>query len=295
MSTYVLVAGDPGVAALVEAAVELGAPVTAVVVGDESLARAAAAPGVDRVVWLGAVGDHAVEAFAAAVAQQVAADPGVVLAGRKAGERALLGAVAATLAAPVVTAPLKIAAQQVTRSVAGGLATETRSYAGPVAIVLDGGAPLAGGGPAAVEPVAAQPAAVTVTGLRPNPAPPADLGSAERVVAVGRGLKAKQDLPIIEALAAALKAELACSRPVAEGLDWVARDRYVGVSGQQISPRLYLAVGISGQLQHMGGCRGSDLIVAINNDPEAPIVAQSDYVLTGDLYALAPALTAALA
>jgi electron transfer flavoprotein alpha subunit len=171
---------------------------------------------------------------------------------------------------------------------------ETRSYDGPVAIVLDGGAPLTGGGGASVEQVAASPAAVTVTGLRPNEVAAADLGAADRVVSVGRGLKAKADLAIIEALATAFKAELGCSRPVAEGLDWVARDRYVGISGQQISPQVYLAVGISGQLQHMSGCRGSQLIVSINTDSDAPIVAESDYILTGDLYALVPALTAAL-
>jgi len=114
------------------------------------------------------------------------------------------------------------------------------------------------------------------------------------VVGVGRGLKAKEDLPLIEGLARAFKAELGCTRPLAEGLEWVARDRYIGISGQQIAPRVYLAVGISGQLQHIGGCRNSELIVSVNTDKDAPIVAQSDYVLTGDLYALVPALTAAL-
>ncbi|MDR0593591.1 MAG: FAD-binding protein [Bifidobacteriaceae bacterium] len=293
MSTYVLVAGNAGVSKLVAAAVELGGPVVAVVVGGADLAQAAAAPGVDRVVWLGEPGGKAAEAFAADVAKLVAADPGTVLAGRGPAERALLGAVAAAIAAPVVTAPVEIAPGQVTRGLVGGLALETRRYDGPVAIAADGGAPLAGGGGATVEQVSANPAAVEVTGLRPGRAA-ADLGSAARVVAVGRGLKAQADLPVIEALAAALKAELGCSRPLAEGLDWLPRDRYIGISGQQISPRLYLAVGISGQLQHMAGCRDSQLVVSINTDPDAPIASQSDYILTGDLYALAPALTAAL-
>jgi electron transfer flavoprotein alpha subunit len=282
------------VSELVAAAAKLDGPVVAVVVGADEVVRAVAAPGVDKIVWLGDPGDRAVEAFAADVAKVVAADPGVVFAGRKPAERALLGAVAAAISAPVVTMPVEIAAGQVTRAIAGGIASETRSYAGPVAIVSDGGAPLTGGGSTSVEQAAASPAEVTVTDLRPNEVAAADLGTADRVVSVGRGLKAKEDLAIIEALATAFKAELGCSRPVAEGLDWVARDRYVGISGQQISPQVYLAVGISGQLQHMSGCRGAQLIVSINTDKDAPIVAESDYILTGDLYTLVPALTAAL-
>ena len=114
------------------------------------------------------------------------------------------------------------------------------------------------------------------------------------MVGVGRGLKAREDLALIEELAHALDAEIACSRPVAEGLNWMGKDRYIGSSGARIAPRLYLAVGISGQLQHMVGVTGAETIVAVNSDPNAAIFAQADYGLVGDLYQLVPAITAAL-
>ena len=81
----------------------------------------------------------------------------------------------------------------------------------------------------------------------------------------------QEDLALIEELAQALEAEIACSRPVAEGLNWMGKDRYIGSSGARIAPQLYLAVGISGQLQHMVGVTGAETIVAINSDPNAAI------------------------
>ena len=121
-----------------------------------------------------------------------------------------------------------------------------------------------------------------------------DLGSASRIVSAGRGFKAEADLDLARELAGALGAELACTRPLAEGLDWLPRDRYVGVSGQQVTPDLYVAVGVSGQLQHMSGVSGARTIVAINSDADAPVFAYADYGIVGDLYQVVPALTAAL-
>ena len=298
MSTYVLVAGNAGVTEVVKTAVGLGRGVVAVVVGSQEVAHSVAAPGVDRVIWLGDPGEWAIEAFGPAVANVVAADPGVVLAGRHPQERVLLGAVAAKLDAPVVIGATEVvaegAATVVTHGVYGGIAQATQVYDGPVALVLDGGAQLSGGGSAVPEAVSAAPEPIQVVSLEPNPVAAADLGAAKRVVGVGRGLKKQEDLPIVEALASAMKAELGCSRPVAEGLEWLPKDRYVGISGQHIAPDVYVMVGISGQIQHMSGCRDSKVIVSINTDKDAPAVAESDYVLTGDLYALVPAITAAL-
>ncbi|NTW38941.1 MAG: electron transfer flavoprotein subunit alpha/FixB family protein [Cellulomonadaceae bacterium] len=117
---------------------------------------------------------------------------------------------------------------------------------------------------------------------------------AARVVSVGRGVKAKADIALVESLAAALGGEVACSMPVAEDLGWVAKERYVGRSGQHISPRLYLALGISGTPQHMEGVREAKVVAAVNNDPSAPIFATADYGIVGDLYEVVPALMAAL-
>ena len=84
------------------------------------------------------------------------------------------------------------------------------------------------------------------------------------------------------------------ARTLAEGLDWFAKDRYIGVSGQHVAPDLYVAAGISGQLQHMAGAQEARVIVAVNSDPKAPVCGRADYVVVGDLYEVLPALTRAL-
>ncbi|MCL2471987.1 MAG: electron transfer flavoprotein subunit alpha/FixB family protein [Propionibacteriaceae bacterium] len=298
MSTYILVAGSPAVADLVTTAAGLGRGVVAVVVGPEDLAKAVGVDGVDSVVWLGDPGDKAIEAFAPAVASLVATDPGVVVSGRKPQERVLLGAAAAALGCPVVSGSTQVVAEGastvVTVGVYGGIALATLSFDSAVALVMDGGAAVTGGGSAPIQTVTADTYAISVVSVVPNAVAAADLGGATRVVGVGRGLKSPDDLGVIEALAAAMKAEVGCSRPVAEGLDWLPKDRYIGISGQHVAPALYLMVGISGQIQHMGGCRGAGVIVSVNSDKDAPVVKESDYVLTGDLYALVPAITVAL-
>jgi len=298
VNTWIVVAGDPAIGTLIETARSLGGSVTAAVVGPRAVADTVAAGGVDKVVWFGEPGEAPVEAFATAVADAVAAAPGVVLgAGGPAG-RVLLGAVAARLGAPVLTGAANVAADGdavvVTVSVFGGIAEETVSVAGPVVLVLDGGPVPASTGSAPVDQVQAVALGITIVETKVSDVEQVDLNAAPRVVGIGRGLKAQADLALIDALAGAAKAEVACSRPVAEGLDWLAKDRYIGVSGAHISPDLYIAIGISGQLQHMVGVRGAKTIVAINTDANAPVFKDADYVLVGDLYALVPALTDAL-
>lgn len=100
---------------------------------------------------------------------------------------------------------------------------------------------------------------------------------------------------MVEELAKALDAEIACSRPLAEGLGWLSRDRYIGVTGQHVHPDLYVAVGISGQLQHVVGCRDAGTVVVVNCDAKAPYFGECDYGIVGDLAQVVPALTAALA
>jgi len=216
-------------------------------------------------------------------------------------DRVLLGAVAARLQAPVLTAPSSVSAQGdtlvVTRSTFAGIAEETVTVAGPVVLIMDGGPiPVAdvASDSASVEEVAAVTLGMTVVETHTSDFEQVDLGVAPRVVGIGRGLKAPGDLAMIEALANASRSEVACSRPLAEGLDWLHKDRYIGVSGQQIAPQVYFAIGISGQLQHMVGVRGATTIVAINSDPNALVFKEADYCLVGDLYTIVPALTDAL-
>lgn len=121
-----------------------------------------------------------------------------------------------------------------------------------------------------------------------------DLSKAKRVVGVGRGLAAQDDLNMVRELAALLGAEVGCSRPIAEGENWMERERYIGVSGVLLKSELYLTLGISGQIQHMVGGNGAKVIVAVNKDKNAPIFNYADYGLVGDIYKVVPALIAQL-
>jgi electron transfer flavoprotein alpha subunit len=300
VDAWIIVGDQPTVGNLITVARSLGGPVGAVVAGSRSVAETVAASGVDRVVWCSAPGDVPAEACAPAVADAVAADPPrVVLSGRNPSERVLLGAAAARLGAVVLTGARSVSIDAgdvvMVNAVFGDIADETVVVSGAVALLLDGGpVPSAGGGGAPIEEVSVTPLALKVIETRMHDFDKVDLNSAHRVIGVGRGLKAQEDLAMIEELAQALEAEIACSRPVAEGLNWMGRDRYIGSSGARIAPQLYLAVGISGQLQHMVGVTGAETIVAINSDPNAAVFKQTDYGLVGDLYQLVPAVTAAL-
>jgi len=120
-----------------------------------------------------------------------------------------------------------------------------------------------------------------------------DLGSAQLIVAVGRGIKESENLSLVQDLASSLGAEVAASRPICDN-GWLPMERQVGSSGQTVAPKLYVAVGISGAIQHLVGMKGSQCIVAINKDPEAPIFEVADYGIVGDLFEVVPALTEAL-
>jgi electron transfer flavoprotein alpha subunit len=120
-----------------------------------------------------------------------------------------------------------------------------------------------------------------------------DLSQADRIVAVGRGIKSQENIALAEKLAAALGAELAASRPICDA-GWLPMERQIGSSGQTVAPKLYVAVGISGAIQHVVGMKGARTIVAINKDADAPIFEVADYGIAGDLFDVLPALIKAL-
>jgi electron transfer flavoprotein alpha subunit len=142
--------------------------------------------------------------------------------------------------------------------------------------------------------------AVDAASIRQKPEAPfqearqaVDLSQAERIVSVGRGIKEQDKLPIAQQLADALHAELAASRPICDA-GWLPMERQVGSSGQTVAPKLYLALGISGAIQHLVGMKGSQTIAAINKDPDAPIFEIADYGIVGDLFEIVPAMIDAL-
>jgi electron transfer flavoprotein alpha subunit len=143
-------------------------------------------------------------------------------------------------------------------------------------------------------------ATIDAAAIRQKPEPPfqearqaVDLSQAERIVAVGRGIKGQEHLPVAQALADAIGAELAASRPICDA-GWLPMERQVGSSGQTVAPKVYFALGISGAIQHLVGMKGSNVIVAINKDADAPIFEVADFGIVGDLFEIVPALVSAL-
>ena len=120
-----------------------------------------------------------------------------------------------------------------------------------------------------------------------------DLTAAPLIVSVGRGIKEEGNIPVVTKLAEALGAELAASRPICDA-GWLPMERQVGSSGQTVAPKLYVAVGISGAIQHLVGMKGAKTIVAINQDANAPIFEVADYGIVGDLFEVVPALVEAI-
>ena len=153
---------------------------------------------------------------------------------------------------------------------------------------------------AAPSPVTNTAVTIDRTAIRQKPEAPfqeakqaVDLSQAARIVAVGRGIKSQEHLPVAEKLAKAMGAELAASRPICDS-GWLPMERQIGSSGQTVAPKLYVALGISGAIQHLVGMKGSRTIVAINKDSEAPIFEIADYGIVGDLFEVVPAIIAEL-
>jgi len=149
---------------------------------------------------------------------------------------------------------------------------------------------------AAAAPVRALAVKVDASAIREKPEAPfqqakqaVDLSQAERIVSVGRGIKEQTNIAIAQKLAEALGAEIAASRPICDA-GWLPMERQVGSSGQTVAPKLYVALGISGAIQHLVGMKGSSTVVAINKDPDAPIFEIADYGIVGDLFEVVPAI-----
>ena len=289
-----------------------GLPIAVALPGSTaSLAEEVAAAGVGEVLTME---DPALEAYTpdgyvAAFAGGIPSlSPRFVLLPHTYQTRDFVPALAARLNAPLITDVTAIAgtadAPTFLRPMfQGKLAAEVRpAAAGSCFVTVQIGAFRAdqvqrGSAPSTVKKVPVQ---VDRAAIRQVPEAPfqeaqraVDLSQAPRIVAVGRGIKSKEHLPVAEGLASALGAELAASRPICDS-GWLPMERQIGSSGQTVAPKLYVALGISGAIQHLVGMKGSRTVVAINKDAEAPIFEVADYGIVGDLFEIVPALVAEL-
>jgi electron transfer flavoprotein alpha subunit len=279
----------------------------AVVLGPRSSVDEAARRGAGKVFWLGdQKADVLVEDYVPTLARLVEQNqPSALLVGSTRRGRAVAGRLAARAGVTAITDVTQFlldgGRRQARHMIFGGGAERVES---PLTALM-----LATVGPGLFEALPAvdgrQAEVVEVSfvepgwrigrrEVRPRPVASVNLAAAKRVVCAGRGLAKQEDLSLVNELAEALAAEVACTRPLAEGQDWLPRERYIGISGATIRPDLYLGVGVSGQVQHIVGMSESRLVVAINKDQNAPIFEQADYGIVGDLYAVVPALIKAL-
>ncbi len=242
----------------------------------------------------GALVDDAAYALAGAAE---AADVVLVEATRRG--KVIAGRLAAKLGTAAAAATVALTAEGGRGTYFGGVAERVQKAAGDkqVYVVAAGvcdAAKAAGAG--AAEDVAwvasERAAAVTATVEREKTA--ADPTKSDVVVSCGRGFSEEGKLGMARELADKLGGAIACSRPLTEGVNWLPTELYVGVSGITVSPKLYVAAGISGQMQHMVGCNRSACVVAINKDKNAPVFKQCDFGIVGDIDAVLPALNAAL-
>lgn len=285
MTTWIL-SNTRNIANLVEIAGD--GPITVVTVGEEDF------PGIDRVRRVTIEPGTPEEAAAPAVAAAVDAAPGdVVLAPNQPAERVYAGVVAAHLNAPLLVGLKQLSDGSATLSRYGGLSHETVSFDTAVAIV-DGGAELDSGETPEAEAVAGDVYVATVSAKDTSDTVTTNISAATRVVGCGRGFAEREDLQLAHDLAEAIGGEVGCTRPLAEGVNWMERNSYIGVSGHVIAPELYIAVGLSGQIHHTAGVLDSGTIVAINDDELASIFEIADYGIVGDLYEVLPKLTEAL-
>ncbi|ECJ0066075.1 electron transfer flavoprotein subunit alpha/FixB family protein [Salmonella enterica] len=261
-------------------------------------------------VWLlsGKPEDRMIEDYAAAMAETIRqhSEGGAVLLPNTRRGKLLAAKLGYRLLAAVSNDASDVALQDgkaaVKHMVYGGLAIGAETIASPFAVIT-----LSSGTFDAQQPDASRsgemhtvqwqaPAtAVTRTATQARQSNSVDLDKARLVVSVGRGIGSKENISLAEALCQTIGAELACSRPVAENEKWMEHERYVGISNLMLKPELYLAVGISGQIQHMVGANGAQTIFAINKDKNAPIFQYADFGIVGDALKILPALTAALA
>lgn len=213
--------------------------------------------------------------------------------------KALAGRLGAHVGDSAITDVISFDGQAATNLYFGGVGMRTSKAAGEVALFTVGAGVFGdaeASGTDVVEEIAfeAPAKAVKLISSKEVPATDVDLSKTDMVVGAGRGFAEEADLDYARDLCNKIGAGLGCTRPLTEGVGWMPKGTYLGVSGLMLAPKVYIACGISGQMQHMVGVNRADVIVAINKDKNAPIFKQCDFGIVGDVKTVLPALTAAL-
>lgn len=279
---------------------ELAGSVTAIIFGDEAAAKEHASCGAEKIVYCPVSEEGAPEDYASAIADLVKEQPqAVVMVNNSIRGRCLAGKLSVHLDTAVLGSVNEISAENGTlccRRVAyGGTAQRKETFAAAYGVItISAGifeAPAEVSGTAEVLPIAGKPdAPIRRISRNEKKEGGVNLVAAKRIVDVGRGLAAEEDLEMCRNLAKVLDAEVGCSRPVAENNKWMPKACYMGITGVQVKPELIVVLGVSGQVQHIGGINKSKVIVAINKDKSAPIFKNADFGLVGDMYKIVPAL-----
>ena len=290
----------------IAAAQTTGAPVKAALLGSgiDSVANEIAAADIAEVITMddGALKDYTADGWVLALAQLVGAEqPERVFLPHTYQTRDFAPALAARLGQPLVTDCVAVKGGAYVRPMFQGKLQADVAVSGAHLATFQIGSFRADAvktGAGAL--VRKANVAIDSSKIRQKPEAPfkeakqaVDLSQAERIVAIGRGIKSQENIKLAEQLAVAMGAEIAASRPICDA-GWLPMDRQIGSSGQTVAPKLYVALGISGAIQHLVGMKGSRTIVAINKDPEAPIFEIADYGISGDLFEVVPAIVAAL-
>ncbi len=282
-------------------AADLGGPVTALVFDKDGENRARDC-GADAIYQMGDGAPHPVEAYFETIYDRVAQErPNLVLIRGNARGKLIAGRLAAALGTSALVDALEVTCDGdrpgVRSIVYGGAAIRTlRACCTTTVITVGAGvfkarpAPKAFAGQTRAVAFIPPKTATRRLETRFKTGSDVDLSAAKKVIGVGRGFARQADLAMADELAALIDATVGCSRPLAEIEHWLPKARYIGVSGQMIKPDLYLALGISGQVQHMFGVSQAHTIVAVNKDKNAPIFQQADYGIVADLYTVLPAL-----
>jgi electron transfer flavoprotein alpha subunit len=291
----------------IAAAQAAGGPVKIAVLGSgvDGVAGEVAAAAADEVIVLDdpALADYTADGFVLALEQLIAAEqPARVFLPHTYQTRDFAPALAARVQRPLVTDCVSVKDGGYVRPMFQGKLQADIAVDGPHIATFQIGAYRADAMASGASPSRSRKAAIAIDASRIRQKPEApfkeakqavDLSQAERIVAVGRGIKSQEHVQLAQQLAQAMGAEIAASRPICDA-GWLPMDRQIGSSGQTVAPRLYVALGISGAIQHLVGMKGARTIVAINKDPEAPIFEIADYGIVGDLFDVVPALISEL-